>query len=127
MAKEMKISAASVGTIMSSFKMKKRQQLTDLQKEKRNILSFFEPFEELHWCRRDNLFRRNNVYDKKRNSILKSTEFCQRVQMTSPTLLKDVHCRQKPLSVIVWAAILKTWSSSLFSEMVLKSLFIILE
>ena len=81
MAKQMKISAAFVGTIvkkdlgMSSFKMKKRQQLTDLQKEKRNILSFFEPFEELHWCRRDNLFRRNNVYDKKRNSYSNRQNF----------------------------------------------------
>ena len=118
MARDMNVSEKTIRNIvkidlkMSSFKMQTRQHLTDLQKEKRlarakillNKLKAGTDTNEIIFSD-EKLFTVESIFNRQNDRVLAKSS------ADIPDSTRSVFRRQKPSSVMVWAAISKTWKS----------------
>ena len=118
MARDMNVSEKTIRNIvkidlkMSSFKMQTRQYLTDLQKEKRlarakillNKLKAGTDTDEIIFSD-EKLFTVESIFNRQNDRVLAKSS------ADIPDSTRSVFRRQKPSSVMVWAAISKTWKS----------------
>lgn len=118
MARDMNVSEKTIRNIvkidlkMSSFKMRTRQYLTDLQKEKRlarakillNKLKAGTDTDEIIFSD-EKLFTVESIFNRQNDRVLAKSS------ADIPDSTRSVFRRQKPSSVMVWAAISKTWKS----------------
>ena len=118
MARDMNVSEKTIRNIvkidlkMSSFKMQTRQHFTDLQKEKRlaqakillNKLKAGMDTSEIIFPDKK-LFTIKAICNRQNDRVLVKSS------ADIPNSTRSVFRQQKPLSVMVWAAISKTWKS----------------
>ena len=118
MARDMNVSEKTIRNIvkidlkMSSFKMQTRQHLTDLQKEKRlarakillNKLKAGTDTNEIIFSD-EKLFTVESIFNRQNDRVLAKSS------ADIPDSTRSVFRREKPSSVMVWAAISKTWKS----------------
>jgi AraC-like DNA-binding protein len=121
MARDMDVSERTIRRIvktdlkLSPLKMRTRQQLTDLQKEKRlarakvllNKMKACTDASEVIFSD-EKLFTVEVTFNSQNDRVLTKSS------KDIPNSMRTAYRRQKPSSVMVWAAISKTWNPPWF-------------